>query len=152
MSEDGFDLSETSTEDAFAPVPDGVYPVTVEKTEWKEPKAGGAEYLNVQFSVTGENFANRKIFMIYNIHHEKEQPRNIARSQFKKTLLAIGYSADVMKELTKVSACEMILDHELFLKVGTKKSTDEYGDKNVIKDYISMKAEEAKEAPKHTPF
>ena len=77
------------TEDSFAPLPKGWYPTEIEKVSTKT-SAKGDRYLALQFTVIGERFANRKLFVNLNLWHPKDTVRRIAREQLQRLTGACG--------------------------------------------------------------
>lgn len=125
-----FNFENVSADD-YQLLPNGEYPVIIEKAEWKVSQNSGSEYLNVMFSVIGESHNGRKIFNIYNLLHAKEQVKNIALSDLKKLLVAAG--VDEMNFNSKESLIEALLGLRVNLKVGQR--VDSYGEKNIVKGY-----------------
>lgn len=124
------DLTNVKDEGVFSPIPEGEYPACVDSVEWKESKAG-AEYLNVKFKITGDNYANRLVFNIYNVFNTSEKARNIALADIKKLLTANGETE--MKYKTKEELAAKVSSCKVILKVGIR--GDSYGEKNTIKGY-----------------
>ena len=131
-----FNISAVEVQDDFAPLPAGWYSSFVDRAEWKTSKAG-VEYLNAAFKIFGENYANRIVFNTYNLHHEKEQVRNIAMGDLKKMFTASGLTEDQMNFATKEELVAAILKVRCRVKLSIRKS-DEYGDSNEIKGYQEL--------------
>jgi hypothetical protein len=77
------------TEDTYAPLPKGWYPTEIEKVTTKT-SAKGDKYLALQFTVIGDRFANRKLFVNLNLWHPKDNVRRIAREQLQRLTGACG--------------------------------------------------------------
>src|SRR6056297_473665 len=130
-----FNIGATEINDDYEAIPRGLYPAYVDGAEFKTSKAG-AEYLNVKFKIFGEKHANRVVWNIYNVMHEKEQVRNIAFADIKKMLLASGVTEDDMNFTSKEDLAAAVKDVRCMIKVDVK--TDDYGTKNVIKGYQEL--------------
>lgn len=128
-----FNLTDLKVENDYDVIPAGTYQAYVDKSYWKTSNAG-AEYLNVMWRITGPTQANRVVFDILNLFHEKEQVRNIALATLKKIMLASGYSEDSLKFETKEQLVERVLNCRCDIKVGVRTSA-EFGDQNTIKGY-----------------
>ena len=127
-------------------LPPSIYPVFVEKVEWKMSQSG-SEYLNVMFRVFGEKCNNAVIFSMYNVLNKNETAQKIAMSEIKKMLTACGYTKEQMSFASKEALAEAI--SKVRCRVKTAIKTDDYGDKTVIKGY--EKLEESLPMPNAAP-
>ncbi len=124
------DFSKTE-EKSFSPVPAGTYKLQVVTAEEKVKDESGAwPYLNVQFSVVDEEYANRRIFQTMTT-----KPDNSANFLLLAFLKALGYTDD------EVRSADFDFDPEEFVgitvnaRVGIKKS-EGYDDQNNIKSFL----------------
>jgi hypothetical protein len=129
-----FDFSKDYGESSFDLIPEGQYPVHADKIDWKISKAG-QEYLEIQFSIFGSMYANRKIFHRLNLFHESEQVRNFAMADLKRFFLASGKDTSKLV-LTKDSLGAAVMQCTCQAQVKIEISKDpQYPDKNVIKGW-----------------
>ena len=112
----------------FQPIPDGWYRVEIKKAELKATKDGNGQYINVQYSVLGPNFAGRVVFDIINVRNASATAEQIGLASLKKLKLAVG--------LPSLTDTDQLVGRNLEIDVKTQKSAD-YGDKNTVKAYRS---------------
>ncbi len=112
----------------FQPIPDGWYRAEIKKAELKATKDGNGQYINVQYSILGPNFAGRVVFDIINVRNASATAEQIGLAGLKKLKLAIG--------LPSLTDTDQLVGRNLEIDVKTQKSAD-YGDKNVVKAYRS---------------
>lgn len=129
-----FDLTEIKDESGVLPA--GNYPAFVDKAELKKSNAG-AEYLNIMWRITGENYGNKCVFDIMNLFHDKENVRNIALNSLKKMLLASGFDESALKIADNAQLLERVLGCRCEIKVGVRNSVD-FGEQNQIKGYAPL--------------
>ncbi len=82
--------NEYDTTDNTTPLPPGEYPFLIEKAELKDTKAGTGKYVWIQATVTGEQYANRKVFEKFNIVNPSPESERIGRSDLAKLAVAVG--------------------------------------------------------------
>lgn len=63
---------------AFEPLPTGIYPVVITKSEQKPTRAGDGSYIELEMTVQGGEFANRKVFDRLNIVNKNQTAVDIA--------------------------------------------------------------------------
>lgn len=131
-------LNLSNTKDnAFEPIPAGIYPLEVVELSEKVGKESGVPYLNVQFAVAADHeFANRRIFTTMTYDEEKAW----LLVQF---LRALGYTDE---ELQEVSIDEEFFDKVTGMEVTAnvqKEQKGDYPEKNVIKKFILPEVESA---------
>lgn len=69
---------------SFTPVPEGEYNVVLEKAEMKKAKTDGSDMISVTWSITDEEYENRKLFENYSLKPQ-------ALWKLKNTLGALGF-------------------------------------------------------------
>lgn len=116
----------------YTPIPEGWYQARVNQVEEKNSKAGGM-YLSVQFEITGESYNNRKVYHNYNVVNSNDQAVQIAKGQ-----LCALTEATVQKHLSEVPNSDVIIGHELLIKVGISKGTNGYKDSNNVLGYKAL--------------
>lgn len=121
-----FDPSSVEGSNNFDVIPAGTYEAMIFGAELKESKAGN-KYLEIQFQITQEPYANRRIFDNINLFHPTEKVRNIAEIQLRDICEAI----ELKGALTDTSQLE---GKTLMVSLKIEKS-DQYGDKNRVKGY-----------------
>ena len=120
-------------DDGFSPIPAGVYPAEIESLEWRST-ISGTEYLSAMINIVGDNYANRKIFHVFNLFHAKDQVRNIAMASLKKLFKISGYDLSKLGQVDKDKLVEILYATQFSVKLDIK--TDDYGEKNVIKTWL----------------
>ncbi|AGC35756.1 single strand DNA binding protein [Rhizobium phage RHEph06] len=87
-----FNASTVKPNVALEAIPSGLYPVIITKTEEKPTKSGQGSYIEVEMTVQGGEFANRKIFDRLNIRNPNQTAVDIAYA----TLSAICHVTGVL--------------------------------------------------------
>jgi len=126
----------------FQPIPDGWYRVEIKKAELKATKDGQGQYINVQYSVLGPNFAGRVVFDIINVRNASATAEQIGLASLKKLKLAVG--------LPSLTDTDQLVGRNLEIDVKTQKSAD-YGDKNTVKAYRSAEGSTVPSIPSAAP-
>lgn len=83
-----FDLS--NVVETGAPIPNGTYPVVIEKAQLKDTKTGG-EMISVQLKITGEVMPGRNIFDQFNVKNANPTATQIGLGQLKGMMKAFGH-------------------------------------------------------------
>lgn len=112
----------------FQPIPDGVYNFEIKSAEMKDTKDGTGQYINLSLTVLGPTHANRIVFSMINIVNKNPAAEEIGLRQLKELRIACG--------IATLRDTDELIGKTLKGKVGTRKDA-EYGDKNVIKSYMS---------------
>ena len=128
-------------ENNYGPVPAGEYLCTIEKTDVKESnKTPGNFYMNVQYSIIGPEYTNRKIFEIINFKNSNEKAEKIAAAQLGDLMRACGLGGRPDSAL--------FIGKNIYIEVGVKKDP-QYGDKNDVKSHRAV--EGGIQVPSSTP-
>lgn len=142
-------------DDSYEALPAGTYKCVVEEALMKTPRNGGADYLNIKFSIVGDKYTNRKFFQTYNYNHGKEVVRNIGRGQFIQVLKAVRAPGDTdVNALFEdpIKATSIVKNKVLFVKVNRKE--EEYNGekqlKNVPNAYYALDDETGKKNAENT--
>ncbi|HWL54296.1 MAG TPA: DUF669 domain-containing protein [Chthoniobacteraceae bacterium] len=85
-----FNANEHDTTDTTTPIPPGDYPFLIEKAELRDTKDGSGKYVWIQATVTGEQYAGRKVFENFNIVNSSAEAVRIGRSDLAKLAVAVG--------------------------------------------------------------
>ena len=110
-------------ENNFDPLPVGDYLVTIEKTEAKQSnKNQNNWYLNVQYSVIGADYTNRKVFEIINFKNDNPTAEKIAAETLGQLARACGVAGLDSDEY---------IGRNLYITVGIK-NDPQYGAKNNV--------------------
>lgn len=142
-----FNANDVDPQDGnFDPIPNGWYPAFIEKTERKTTKDGTGWYINFTYSITGDHYANRKIFDIMNLGNANQQAAEIAW----RSLSAICHAVEKLN----ISDADELLNIPLMVKVGTEAAvmmpdgvTEKYAAKNTIKAWKNVNDNSASPAP-----
>lgn len=128
-----FDPSQTPpAKNDFDPIPAGEYLLQVVESEMKQTKAGTGQYLNIQFEVITGPYENRRIFQMFNVQNPSAEAQEIGQRQLADLCLATG--AGAIKDSNE-------LHFKPFTgKVGIKKD-DEFGDKNIVRQFKTKNGE-----------
>lgn len=114
----------------FEPIPAGHYPAQITNSEVKATKAGTGSYLTLEFTLIGEKYAGRKIWLNLNLDNPNPKAVEIAEQQLATICDAIGHNGNVQDS------------QELHMKpmlIGvTIRKDDQYGDKNEIKSFSNI--------------
>lgn len=109
-------------------IPSGVYSVVISEAELKTTNSGTGQYISLKLKVVGGQYSNRVIFDMININNPNPTAQNIGLATLKKIMKAM--------QLDSVQNTDQLVGGNLVVKVGVELS-DEYGDKNKVKDYQS---------------
>ena len=134
-----FDFSNTE-EESFELIPKMFLPFTVTNAEWKDSSSGG-EYLKVEFTVIGEKYNGRKVWLMYNFVNANEKAVNIAKAQYLSLVLSMGYNKKDMTNVSKEKLIEMILGKQTFAEVIIKKGSGDYADSNSLRNFKEYEME-----------
>tara|TARA_R110000803_G_scaffold28011_10_gene65139 strand:+ start:7173 stop:7682 length:510 start_codon:yes stop_codon:yes gene_type:complete len=78
---------------SFDPLPDGWYDVRIDGTDLKPTKANNGEYLEIQMTVLGGQFANRKLWDRLTLKHPNETTTAIAARTLGDICRAVNITA-----------------------------------------------------------
>lgn len=85
----------------FQLLPNGEYEGVFTAASVKVSKAGH-EYLQLEFTVQKGEHRGVTLRQNYNLNHPNEQPRNIARSEFKYTCECLGLDANEVNDTSEL--------------------------------------------------
>lgn len=74
----------------FECLPDGWYPAEIVTAEVRATKAGTGAYLAVQFAVTGQSHAGRRVWQNYTLRNPSSSAERIGREQLGELVRALG--------------------------------------------------------------
>jgi len=118
-----------------------IAPVIMNIRETKQTRAGDAEYLSIEYTVTAGKFERRKVFGMAMITSNGTDGHNKAVEISTSFFLEVVQSAYGIKDLTAPEAIEYLRGFdtdsmqgiEFLARIGVEKDkTGEYEDKNVI--------------------
>jgi hypothetical protein len=114
MSNYNFDYTkDTETKGDIAPLADGIYDGTIEKTEMKTPKTGGAPYINCQIRLAN----NRVLFERIALNSTNPQAKEVAEKKLKNIVVnAIAKTAEKKTSFTSLEDIASYL-HGLPVKI-----------------------------------
>jgi hypothetical protein len=85
-----FEVSNLPAADSFEPIPEGRYIASIEKVDIRDTKSGTGSYLNIQWKVTGPEYAGRVIFDMINHRNQSVKAQEIGLRQLSGLLAATG--------------------------------------------------------------
>ena len=108
----------------FQPIPDGVYPVLVEKITIKDTADGTGRRANVQLKVTDGDHKGRVVFDGMNLHNKNRDAQRMGRDQVVSLLTAAGIKGE--RNLSK------LVQREVLAKIKTKPAQNGYEASNQV--------------------
>lgn len=131
LAELNFDARTVEPNQGFDCIPAGEYDAVIVGSEVKATNAGTGKYLKLELQILNGQFQNRKIWDQLNLWNPNAKAVEIA----KGTLSSLCRAVNV---LTPNDSSELH-GKPVRVKLGIQKS-DEYGDRNVVKDYKPRQA------------
>ena len=123
----GSALVEGST--SFEPFPAGVYEMEVTASDVVATKSGSGQMLKLEMTVTGGDFAGRKVWHNVNIQNQSAQAQEIGQRQLSDLCRACGMA---------VVPSESEEFHGIPIRVSVVIENDpQYGAKNIVKRFLS---------------
>lgn len=119
-----FDSGQYDAPNDYSALPPGDYTMVVEKADVKPTKAGDGHYVNVQLSVVGNNYANRKAFDRMNIDNQSQKAVEIGLRQLSALCKAAAGGQDV-----RITDTDQLIGQVVLVKLAVK------DDQNVVKSY-----------------
>ena len=136
----GFNTDRDDAATGFAPMPPGWYPAEIEKAELKTNKNQTGRYLQLEMTVVGEKYANRKLWAMITLVNPNEKAVEIGQRE----LAALGQAAG----LPVITDSDELLGKTVQVKI--KVDQDEgYEPKNVVTGYKPVG--EVSNTPRQTP-
>jgi hypothetical protein len=123
MGGQAFDTHSVEPASDFSPLPPGEYPVIIEKAEVKQTKAGTGSYLQIQLSVIGEKYQNRKLFGRITLANPNETAVDIGRRELAALGQAVGLKA--------ITDSQQLVNARLLVKVKVKKGKNSIEDNEI---------------------
>lgn len=124
----GFDATKIEVNDNdFSPLAPGKYNVIISDASVKQTKSGTGQYLSIQFTVTGEQGRDRRVWTNLNLVN----PNPVAVEIAQKDLANICTAAGIKGLLTDE---QQLLGKALVIKVAVD------GDRNNVKGYSAVGA------------
>lgn len=140
---DFLDLSEVK-ESSFECLPKGDYVVVVSDAEVRDTKDGQGQYLRVTLEVQEGEFDSRKIFTNFNIKNKNQQAVQIGLGQLKKMMRCAGATS------YQLNSAQDLCGLRVMAKVDIKK--DEFGENNIVKDFLAVPLYSACATSSDVPF
>jgi hypothetical protein len=135
-----FNTEEVADSQDFSPIPAGDYPAVIIGSEMVDNAARTGSFLKLEFSIIGDNYANRRLFARLNLDNPNATAVDIARSELKAITVACGKKV--------IQDSEELHNIPLTIKVKTEKRKDNGEDTNVIKGYVAQGVTKAVTAPR----
>ena len=129
----GFTVSGAQAPEAsgdYELLPAGVYDATITQVDLRDTKAGTGNYLNVRLDIVGPSHEGRVVFGMITLRNPNDTAERIGREQLQK----IAHYGN----LGEISDTDQLVGARVGIKVGIRKS-EEYGDRNEVKDYLAPK-------------
>ena len=124
-----WDLTNVTESRSFGVIPKGEYLVSAKAGELKATKTGDGSYVKVEFVILEGDYADRKLWMNFNVANPNPKAVEIGMGQLKGFFKCAGLTDAQMKSLKPESfagQCAIaVVDVE----------TDSYGEKNRIKSF-----------------
>ena len=148
MGDLNFDSSTIEPRDNnYALIKKDWYPAIISDVDWRDTKdkSNDYQYLNTEFTITGDVSADRKIWIKLNLKRPYSNDpdkcaKRIAEQELKEICEAVG--------IEKLSDSTELKDSICMIKVGIKYNDYLGEDENVILQYKSMKEYKAEENEK----
>lgn len=121
-----FSANEAPAESDYSLIPAGWYSARITQAELKDTNAKTGKYINVRYDLTDGAHAGRVVFGMVTVRNPNAKAEEIGRQQIGKMCRALG--------LETVSDTDQLVGGELLIKVTVRRS-EEYGDKNDVKDW-----------------
>jgi hypothetical protein len=78
-----FDPASVAEKKKHETVPDGIYPVEVTATEWRQNREKTGWLATIEFTIMGDSFAGRKVWSNFNLRHTNPAAVEMAEREFK---------------------------------------------------------------------
>lgn len=75
----------------FGPITPGFYDVSVTEATWKENSMHTGEIVSVKLTILGPTFANRSVYVNFNIRNASEKAQEIGQQQMSDFTRACGF-------------------------------------------------------------
>lgn len=137
MAQLQFDANSVDTTNPFDTLPAGDYQVMVVASDVKPTKAGTGFYLELELEVVNGQHQGRRIWDRLNISNQNKTAEDIGQRQLSQLCHAVG--------VLNVGDSSELHDKPCIAKVVVKKS-EQYGDQNEVKGYVSNKMTSASAA------
>lgn len=111
----------------YSLLPAGWYEAWAKEAVMKRTKAGTGTYLNVQWEILEGEFANAKVFEMFNATNPNPDAVEIGMGKLSKRCKDMGMSG-------LVDDSAEILNKRIMLKVGIEAGVGNYEDKNCVLD------------------
>jgi hypothetical protein len=122
-------------ESSFEPIPAGTYSAEIKAAEFKFNAARTGRYLNLQWSITGENYTGRVIFDMFTIENPSEQAVKIGRQSLRELMEAIGVKSLSLPDDT--GPVDQLVGAQCDIRVKVKPAKDGHDARNDVKGYRS---------------
>lgn len=127
----GYNATDGQTMDDRDALPAGEYPAALVKSEHKETKAkNGNAYIDCEFEVTDGEFKGRRFWTMLNLWNNNSQAVEIAQKELNSICHACGK--------LQINDTEEL--HGIPMMVTLSVKTDDYGPKNVVRNYKPLNA------------
>jgi len=93
----------------FETLPKGRYPARCEDIEKKPTRKNDGYFYEVEFSLIGENFKNRKVWANLNVSNPSTTAQRIGREQWNSLCVAAGFSIGQVKDTKEVVGKRMVI-------------------------------------------
>ena len=123
-----YNSEENNESSGFSVIPEGNYHVMIDKSEWKDTKAGTGKYINFQMKVVDGEYAGRVLFDILNLINPNPVAVDIARKTLNSMCQACG--------LTNVEDTDELHGIVFEVKVKVEEGTGDNPDRNKIAAYL----------------
>lgn len=123
----------------FDPLPPGWYSVEVSDAEVKDTNAGNGKYLQLNLTVVGDHYANRKVFARITLVNPNEKAVQIGMRE----LAGLGQAC----ELTAISDTSELIGKLVDARLKIEKGKNGYEDSNRVTAYAVVGSKSQGSAP-----
>jgi len=121
-----FDVGKNANTESYDLLPNGWYKVMAERAEIKQTKSGTGSYINIQYTIIGENCKGRKVFGMITLTNQNDTAVDIGKHELSAFGRSIG--------LEKITDSAQLLKRPLQIRLKIENS-DKYGEQNRVNGY-----------------
>jgi hypothetical protein len=114
----------------FEPIPPDWYPMLIDKAEIKGTKDGTGKILKIEYTVLGDKYNGRKLFVNINLVNRNEQAMQIGLRELASLERAIG--------IDMVVDSSQLIGQQVLGKVKVTAATDQYEASNDVVGYKAL--------------
>jgi len=129
--EKAFDINDLPvSQNAFEPIPAGIYPAEIAAAEFGPTKDGLGEAFDLRWKILGENYSNRVIFNKLNVKNHSKRAEEIGNEHLRSLMSLFSIS--------KLTNTDQLVGRKASIKVSIKPENGEYSARNEVKAYWAL--------------